>query len=49
MEYTTLNKKEFKLDISTEVRLMAKSVIKNINQLQPVKHLPILVPVFLQN
>ena len=44
-----MNRKEFKLDLNLEVRLIAKSMIKKINQLKADQHLPIIVPKFLNH
>lgn len=46
LDPSILYRKEFKLDLTKEVRLLAKSVIKNINQIN-FKHLLTFVPRFL--
>ena len=39
LDSATLNRKEFNLELTKEVKLIAKSVIKNISQLIPKYHL----------
>jgi len=41
-----MNRKEFKLDLNLEVRLIAKSLIKKINNIKAEQHLPIIIPRF---
>lgn len=48
LDMKTLNRSEFNLDLSKEVRLIAKSMMKKLNQLHAETHLQMIVPRFLQ-
>ena len=47
LDYKYLNRKEFKLELTNEVRLLAKSFMKKLNQMNAPIHLPKVVPKFL--
>jgi hypothetical protein len=47
LDIKILNRNDFKLDLTKEVRLIAKSIIKKINQIKAEPHLQMIIPRFL--
>ena len=47
LDIKIMNRKDFRLDLTKEVHLIAKSIVKKINQLKPESHLQMILPRFL--
>lgn len=44
LEPKIMNRSDLKLDLTKEVRLLAKEMMKRLNQLKAEQHLPVIVP-----
>lgn len=44
LEPKIMNRSDLKLDLTKEVRLLAKEMMKRLNQLKAEEHLPVIVP-----